>query len=402
LGYGVSGRSENRVRKNFPRRINPGAISAALMAGVLMLSGCASVPDAIIGVDNPNIPVETVAGANKHDIFIATTRALDEDPAILYSGERGDKMGLARVTVSVPPNHVSGQTERPTSLPPNPRTDFTVLSPHNFGDDRLFVEGVNAALASRPKGDRNVLVFVHGYNTTLTAAVLRISQFVEDSGYTGVPVLFSWASRGKAIDYLYDLNSSLHARDDLLRTAKLLGQTKAEGFDILAHSMGNFLTVEAMRQLKIQGRFGSSGRLRTIILASPDIDVDVFKKQIAPFPKDERRFYILISKDDKALSFSRRIAGGVNRVGDESADDLAALGVTVIDLTKVEDSGSLNHSKFTESPEVVQLIGNRLRLGNTLQTATPGGGLVGGLAASLTAIPTALVGGGGRIVVLGQ
>ena len=372
------------------------------MAGMLLLAGCASVPDAIIGVDNPNIPAATVAGAKRHDIFIATTRALDADPAILYSGERSDKIGLARVTVSVPPSHVSGQTERPSSLPPNPRTDFTVLSPHNFGDDRLFVEGVNSALAARPKGDRTVLVFVHGYNTTLSAAVLRISQFVEDSGYTGVPVLFSWASRGKVFDYVYDLNSALHARDDLIKTANLLAQTNAEAFDILAHSMGNLLTVEAMRQVKIEGRFGSTGRLRNIILASPDIDVDVFEKQIAVFPRKERRFYILISQDDKALSFSRRIAGGVNRVGDESADDLAALGVTVIDLTQVNDPSSLNHSKFTESPQVVQLIGNRLRAGNTLQTAAPGRGLVGGLAAGLTAIPTAVASGGGRIIFVGR
>jgi len=374
--------------KNSSERVVPALVYSVVIFAILALAGCAGSPDAIIGVDNPRIPAETVSGARKHDIFIATTRALDVDPAILYSGERGDEIGLARVTVSVPPNHISGQTERPKNLPPDPRTDFTILSPRPYDDERLFVEGVNSALATRPKGERTVLVFVHGYNTTLTFATLRLAQFVEDSGYTGVPVLFSWASRGKAFDYVYDLNSTLHARDDLIKTAKLIEQTAAEGFDLVAHSMGNFLTVEAMRQAKLEGKFNRTGRLRNIILASPDIDVDVFKKQIAPFPKKNRRFYVLISKDDKALAASRKIAGGVNRVGNESANELAALGATVIDLSQVNDKSSLNHSKFTESPEVVQLIGKNAFAGNTLQTSEPGG-----LGASLRAIPAALSGG---------
>ena len=311
-------------------------VFVALIFATLSVSGCGRPPDAIIGVDNPGTKAETVAGARKHDIFIATTRALDPRPAILYSGERSEKIGLARVTVFVPPNHVPGAIERPKSLPPDPRKEFTVLDPVTYSEDRAFLDGLRSELATRRKGERTVLVFVHGFNTTLPSAALRIAQFVEDTGYPGVPVLFSWASRGKVFDYVYDLNSALHARDDLIKTGNLLAQSGAEGFDIVAHSMGNFLAVEAMRQAKLQGQFDPDGRLRNIILASPDIDVDVFKKQIASFAKEDRRFFVLISEDDKALSLSRRIAGGVDRVGDESAEQLAALGVTVIDLSQVK------------------------------------------------------------------
>jgi esterase/lipase superfamily enzyme len=380
-----------------------GAVTTvALIAAIAFVPGCAGAPDAIIGVDNPRVPAATIADARKHDIFIATTRASDADPAIMYSGERSEHISLARVTVSVPPAHVSGQTERPKTLPPDPRRDFTVLNPHIYDNDRQFVEAVNSALATRPTGDRTVMAFVHGYNTTMASAVLRIAQFVEDSGYTGVPVLFSWASRGRVFDYVYDLNSALHARNHLIKTARLLGQTQAEGFDIIAHSMGNLLTVEAMKQAKIEGRFDKNKRLRNVILASPDIDTDLFREQISVFPKDERRFYVLISEDDKALAFSRRIAGGVNRVGDEDAESLAALGVVVIDLTKVNDPGNLNHSKFAESPEVVQLIGNRLLAGNTLRTAGPGRDPISGLVGGLIAIPAAVASGGNRIYVVGR
>ncbi len=39
-----------------------GTISAALIFAMFLLSGCASGPDAIIGVDNPRIPAESVSG----------------------------------------------------------------------------------------------------------------------------------------------------------------------------------------------------------------------------------------------------------------------------------------------------------------------------------------------------
>jgi esterase/lipase superfamily enzyme len=384
------------------KRVRPGMLVAAMFVAFVGLSGCASAPDEIIGVDNPRVPAATIAGRSAHDIFIATTRAVDDDPAVLYSGERSNEIGLARVTVSIPPAHVSGEVERPKSLPPDPRREFTVLDPHTYNSEQRFIDAVNSELAARPRGDRTVLVFVHGYNTTLAAAVLRIAQFVEDSGYTGVPVLFSWASRGNTLDYVYDLNSALQARNNLVETARLLGQTRAEGFDIVAHSMGNLLTVEAMRQAKIQGRYNTTGRLRNIILASPDIDSDLFKNQISVFPKKERHFFVLISEDDKALAFSRRIAGGVNRVGDEDAEELAALGVVVIDLSKVQDQGSFHHSKFADSPEVVQLIGNRLRAGDTLQTTGPGRDPISGLVGGLAAIPATVVSGGSGIYIVGR
>ena len=342
---------------------------------VLMLSACASAPQAIIGVYDPEVSPTAIAEAKRHDVYIATTRAPDADPAIMFSGERGDGLKLARVTVTIPPNHVPGKIEQTKRLPPDPRTAFTVLDPVTFSDESSFLSNVNSALADRPKGQRNTLLFVHGYNTTLPAALLRVAQFVEDTGFTGVPVLFSWASRGKTLQYVYDLNSALHARDALISTATLIARSRSESADIVAHSMGNFLTVEAIRQAKLTDQFNKTGRLNNIILASPDIDADVFKSQLALLGKDERQFYVLISEDDKALAFSRRIAGGVDRVGDEPADELAALGVNVIDLSKVKDSTNLHHSKFADSPEVVQLIGNGILAGHAPSGRETGGAL---------------------------
>jgi esterase/lipase superfamily enzyme len=83
--------------------------------------------------------------------------------------------------------------------------------------------------------------------------------------------------------------------------------------------------------------------------------------------------FLLVSENDSALRFSRRIAGGVPRVGAADTAELEALGVTVIDLTEVEDSSSGSHSKFAGSPEVVQLIGAGLNYaGRFGETNAPG------------------------------
>jgi esterase/lipase superfamily enzyme len=372
-----------------------------LVAGNLFAAGCTSVPDAIIGIENPKTPAQSVSGVRTHEIFVMTTRAPDSDPALFYSGNRSRDLGLAKVTVTIPPVHEVGKIERPASLPPDPKKVFTISDPRKYASDTAFMDGVRDAVKSRNPDEQTVLLFVHGYNTTFTAAVLRLAQFIEDSGYTGVPVLFSWASRGKTIDYVYDLNSALQARDTLIESATMLGGSGARSFDIVAHSMGNFLTVEAIRQAKIEGRFKThGGRIQNIILASPDIDADVFQEQLDVFEETDRRFYVLISADDKALALSRRIAGGVNRVGDENADKLAALGVTVIDLTEVDDPNNLNHSKFADSPEVVKLIGKRLQAGDTLETGQPGSNGVTGMASGLAGLPAAGLSGVGRIVRL--
>jgi esterase/lipase superfamily enzyme len=56
----------------------------------------------------------------------------------------------------------------------------------------------------------------------------------------------------------------------------------------------------------------------------------------------------------------------VERVGAADADELGELGVTVIDLSEIEDSGSGSHSKFAGSPEVVKLIGAALKSGASI------------------------------------
>jgi len=325
----------------------------------LLLSSCSRPPE-LIGIDNPDVPVASVADATRHKIFLATTRQATEATGAFYSAARAPELGLASVVVSVPPNHVVGNIERPKRLPPDPRKEFAVIEPTVYATDDAFVRSVNKELASFPRGNRDILFFVHGYNNTTSDALLRLAQFVEDSGFEGVPVMFDWASAAKLTRYVYDLNSALVARPQLEEVGRIIDRTNAEGYDVFAHSMGGFLTMEAILDQVQRGKLNRKGRLKNIVLASPDIDMDLFRTQLAQIDGKVDRLFVLMSEDDSALNFSRRIAGGVPRVGASNAEELAQLGVIAIDLSEISDSTSGSHSKFAGSPEVVQLLGNGL------------------------------------------
>ena len=359
------------------------------MVCLLNLASCTSFPE-IVGIDNPDIPARSVAGTARHKIFIITTREDSEVVGALFSDLRSDQLGLASVDVSIPPTHETGKLERPKSLPPDPRREFAILDPTVYAREDAMISALNAELRTRRPGQRDALFFVHGYNTTTSEAILRVGQFVEDSGYTGVPVLFTWASAGQVSRYVYDLNSALIARPKLFEAAAILNRTNAEGYHVFAHSMGAFLTMEGLVDAQQMGRLNRSGRLHSVILASPDIDLDLFRTQMAQVDQRAETIYVLLSKDDAALRASRVVAGGVPRVGASDADALAALGVTAIDLSDIDDSSAGTHSKFAGSPEIVQLIGRGL---NT--TENYGAHRQNVLSDVLNEIPIRIVTGGG-------
>ena len=342
------------------RRIPATFVSALLL---IAIAACERPPE-LIGVVNADIPVDAVPGVTRHRIFVTTTREASDQIGALYSATRSSDLGLSSVVVTVPPTHAIGSLERPSRLPPDPRTEFTVIDPVIYGTEDAFIRDINSALASRPPGERSLLVFIHGYNTSTSDAVLRLGQFVEDSGFPGVPVLFTWASAAQVPRYVYDINSALVARVKLKEMAEILARTRAERVDILAHSMGNFLLMEGLVDAQLAGRLSDRQRVDQIILASPDIDIDLFRTQIGLLPPAiVDRISILVSQDDGALRLSRRLAGGVDRVGAADAEELDEFGVTVIDLSEIEDSSSGSHSKFAGSPEVVQLIGEAMNAG---------------------------------------
>lgn len=332
------------------------AIAALLALSGLALSGCAGGETTRL-LDAAAAEPQSILAT--HRIFVATTRAKANDRREVFSGERSVDLNFARVDVTLPKVHAPGNVEHPRSgARRDPALHFAA------GEVALYPrrEGIERALRESLKrtGGR-ALVFVHGYRTPFDNSVYRAGQIVHDSGYRGTPVLFSWASTGRTVDYIYDNNSATIARDGLEETLRTLRAAGATRIDIVAHSMGNWLTMETLRQIALSGERGIHASLGDIILASPDIDVDVFKSQLRRIGKIDRPIFVIVSRDDRALLASSIIAGNRPRVGDYGGDaDLASLGITVIDISGIASGGPLNHAKFADNPLMVQLLGSRL------------------------------------------
>lgn len=332
-----------------------------LLAVALALfgAGCMTNDNAtdLIGTAAVPVPVTEIAG--NHSIFVATTREASAD-AKVFNNSRSPKLNFARVNVTVPKAHKAGRIERnKPGKPDDPLKFFTATDVVAYEAQPPFSTALSADIAAR--GGR-AMIFIHGYNTSFDSAVYRATQIAHDSGYPGTPVLFSWASGGTTKNYVYDRESASVARDQLEATLRLLAQSGARRIDIVAHSMGTWVTMEALRQLALAGDRDLGGKLGDVVLASPDIDFDVFKSQMRRYGKPDRPFFLMVSTDDRALKLSGLIAGNRPRVGDYgNPAELAELGVIVVDLSQEKSADRLNHTKFADNPTLVRLLGQRLR-----------------------------------------
>nr|WP_246504979.1 alpha/beta hydrolase [Microvirga antarctica] len=368
------------------------------------LAACAGTPRGVL------LPVAAgTPGTTQVDMLVATTRDRATDPGEMYTGERGTPQAtFANITVSIPPQQVRqvGEVQWPRSVPGNPATDFVALRADSLTQPQA-LKWFNRKLAQTPQ--RRVLVFIHGFNNRFEDAVFRFAQIVHDSDAPVVPVLFTWPSRGSLFAYGYDRESSNFSRDSLENLLTHLAQDPSVGeISILAHSMGNWVAIEALRQMAIRNK-RIAPKIRNVMLAAPDVDVDVFRSQFTQFGPNRPNFTLFVSQDDRALAVSRRVWGSTSRLGaiDPEAEpyrtELAQEKITVIDLTSLRTGDSLNHAKFAQSPQVVQMIGQRLASQDTItdsrvglgerivQVTTGAAATVGSAAGVIISAPVAVI-----------
>jgi esterase/lipase superfamily enzyme len=350
---------------------------------LLAAAGCAGRPHGVLLATHQR-PI----GASAVEMLVTTTRAPDKtEPGEMFSGERGATLSFADIVVSIPPDasRQVGEVQWPANETPDPMREFTTVEANVLGEQAA-LDVFDKRIAKTPK--RQVLVFVHGYNTKFAEAVYRFAQIVHDSDAPVVPVLFTWPSRGKLLHYGYDHESASYSRDALEKVLQALARDPHVGeISVLAHSMGNWVTLEALRQMAIRNH-GLPGKIKNIMLAAPDVDFDVFQRQVSAIGAKPSLFTIFVSRDDGALAVSRRVWGDKPRVGavDPNAepyrDALDRDRINVVDLTEVSSGDRVGHTKFAEAPQVVRAIGARLATGQSLSDGQAGVGSKLGLVAA--------------------
>jgi len=416
----------------------------AVFALALALSGCAPRPGAMTLV-----PVPAAAAAPRQiTVFVATTRAPEDGHEGSYCSKRSRVMQLARYVIAIPPTHKPANIEWPKAgKTPDPATDFAIASYTALTEQELLDalakkdgssadsadEGKDApgaagstaklldkttglaamltpaqapALAARQteahdaartgaedaKGRNNVDIFVHGYNTNFPEALFRMAQLVVDNpDPISRALLFSWPSDGELSGYVADKDGATFSRDQLAALLeKLTADRRLGDINLAAHSMGCWLTMESLRQLRLAGKDKTLSRLGSVILAAPDIDLDVFQSQVEAIGPLEPPLTVLASPDDRALSLSNRLGGDRARMGNLDARDprIAAMAQAekfqIIDISSMSGTDSLNHDRFVGAAASLQKLMSPKISQNPLRKA---GAFVLDAAASVLEVP---------------
>jgi esterase/lipase superfamily enzyme len=175
-------------------------------------------------------------------------------------------------------------------------------------------------------------------------------------------MMFSWPSKAGLFDYVSDRESAMWSRDAFERVldAVMLSPTRSR-VHLVAHSMGTMITLEALRQIYARYGDAAADKIGAVVFASPDIDIDVFTSSIERLGPLARKITIVTATNDRALALSRRLAGGITRVGAAEKEQLERLGLNVIDAS--DSWGIINHDAFLTNAGVRKVVRRAIEAG---------------------------------------
>ena len=292
-------------------------------------------------------------------VFYGTNRARTGSlrAAQFYGGDRGE-LAFGHVDVSIPKIHQYGELESPYwtffGAEGTPTEHILILSMTPLKPDAFF-----AALSERmdTAWSRDLFVFIHGYNVSFDKAARRVAQIAYDLNFGGTPVLYSWPSRDGTASYMADEASArISARRLRVFLEALVERSAANRIHLIAHSMGNRVLLDALEQIVLRRDQRQPLQLfDQIILAAPDVDIDLFTELVPDIEVTAKRVTLYASENDQALNLSTKLHGGVPRAGLAGPHIVTVAGVDTVDMSDVS-TNFLGHSYYGDSEAVISDI----------------------------------------------
>jgi esterase/lipase superfamily enzyme len=423
-----------------PRASSPGARSAIVIAAIaFVLTGCATTmmptPALYTGANAKPLFTELPIDSRRPslDLLFITDRAPAEQPDDLpYTAGRSRSMAFGSAMVNFGEDiswdvlvRESTATQRVNPLPLKlgPTTELgrfpaipyeVVVAPDGIRRVPAVVEayekakqqlqaeiGGRLAIARR----KEVVLFVHGYNTSFESAALTMGELCHFLGRDFVCGIFTWPAgghRSTLFGYNVDRESAEYAVEDLVKVIRIVGRTPGvERVHLIAHSRGTDTLATAVAQLSAEAYMLRSSpdrefHIANVVLVAPDLDGDValtkifkvFSDPDLPFggkadpgalipPSPGLRVTLYVSPDDKALATANWLFGSIARLGRIdatafSADQIEAIALLrAVDIIQVRGTTDFfGHSYFVSNPRVSADIVAMLRY--DLQPNEPG------------------------------
>ncbi|HEY8124373.1 MAG TPA: alpha/beta hydrolase [Methylocystis sp.] len=357
------------------------------LAAAFALAGCVST-----GGD---------AGGQGHsralDVFYVTdrARAAREDGSLSYGAERSYNLAYGAVEVSsseaasavvAPPGEIGRFPATPYPLEKvtgGVRRKSDTVAAH----ERSVAE-MQAALRTRVAQTlrKEVVVFVHGYNNSFEDAVKSAAQICGDLGPQDFTcVALTWPAGGSGgilMGYNVDRESGEFSITDIRKAIRIIADTPGvRRLHFVAHSRGTDVLTTALQHLAIeayvtQQSLSTRFKVANIILAAPDMDIDVAFARLMAVPSDpdmqfgrapqrsvvfktgDMHYTVYSSASDRALGLSKMLFGSQLRLGlldahsDPSEIKFAPHVAGVADFISVQGGDWIGHSYFLSDATV--------------------------------------------------
>jgi esterase/lipase superfamily enzyme len=286
-------------------------------------------------------------------VFYVTDREPDKAWPGGFAKHWGDTPSCGATEATIPPLNLPNQ--------PIPTGTIRAVSSLQCGHG---MDGIASAiaLAAHTKNCNEVFLYIHGFNTLFNGAVLRSAQLVDDTRSGCVAAAFDWSSEGEIGRYIPDVEHSAYAAPLL---AEFLRALAAQGLriDILGHSMGNRVLLQALAGLAHRGDPPHEDFIDQMILAAADVGADPANNDFAHLLNDSRpfahRITIYASTGDAVLAVSAVAHGDVPRTGHRPIGDgklqTSRSGDHIVDVVDATDAPAelLGHSYFGMSFEAI-------------------------------------------------
>jgi esterase/lipase superfamily enzyme len=289
------------------------------------------------------------------------------------SNKRGKKIPLTRGALK---EIVRG----PNTPTPFREVDGKIVEEPEYKATRLaagdaFRQVMVKQLAKTPR--KEVFIFVHGFHNSFDDAAFTMAELWHFLGRYGVPIVYSWSAGYPGLfGYTYDRESSeytvFHFRQML---ALISSWPEVEKINIIAHSRGTDVAVNALRELTIAARAAGEDpkekyKIHNFVLAAPDLDAEVAAARLVGdyLPWSAHRFTVYTSPADRAIGWSSKLfASPEGRLGNLEVEDMtdttkAAMeygnaNVAIINFLSAtdksdSDADSFGHSYFRNAPTV--------------------------------------------------